>query len=267
MKTIILNITFLLLTVSTFGQTQILKSYDFNKGGYYLLGTFSESDKNSLRDSMGEFYTDDITLLNKFKKDWTFKKPGKRYACGYHYTVYVCRNGQILESFSINLNCEEIVTNKGYFYFDPKLLRQFYGKLKKPFRKNLSFKSLTEARNYRSKILTNNALIMTHTPDWVKYEGSFEFTYLCPDGSKDCNHQNESKTLKEIEQKIKNAYPNEIFELDNRGGSSNSIIVEIKCNKSLSDKFKLFQRDIKSDDGKWSPFRLTLTTYWTSYQK
>lgn len=134
MKTSLIHIIFSLLTASTFGQTQILKDFDFNNGGYYLLGTFSESNKNSIRDSIGEFYTDDITFLNKFKKDWTFNKIGNKYTCGYHYNVFVCRQGQILESFSIKLNCEEIVTVKGYFYFDHNLLRQFYGKLKKPYK-------------------------------------------------------------------------------------------------------------------------------------
>jgi len=96
MKTIILNITLLLLTVSAFGQTKLLKDYDFDKGGYYLLGATLMNEGNTLQDSIGDFYTDDVAILNKFKKDWIFKKPGKKYACGYHYTIYICKQGQIL---------------------------------------------------------------------------------------------------------------------------------------------------------------------------
>ncbi len=262
MKTTLLYFTFLLLTASQFGNTKILKDYDFNKGGYYLLGTIEHSDKNTLRDSIGEFYTDDIALLNKFKNDWTFNKPGKKYACGYHYTVYVCREGQILESFSINLNCQEIVTDEGYFYFDPELLRQFYGKLKKPYSKSMDFTSLTEARKYIVEILADSSLIMTPSPPWTKYEGTFQFDYECPEGSKDCEYDSIPKKLEEIEKEIKKAYPYENFELEERGGSLTSIIVEVKCNKSLSDKFKLYNRDTNSYSGKWTPYRLSLTTYW-----
>ena len=171
MKTIILNIILLLLTVATYGQKQIFKKYDFNKEGYYLLGAFSASDESTLQDSIGEFYTDDISILNKFKKDWIFKEPGKRYACGYHYDIFICKQGKILESFSINLNCNEIVTDKGYFYFDPDLLRQFYGKLKKPYFKKLSFNTIIEARAYRTEILKDTTLIMISTRFGLNMKG------------------------------------------------------------------------------------------------
>jgi len=267
MKTVILHTTLLLLTLTSFGQTQLLKDYDFNKGGYYILGTLSESDPNGLADSLGEFYTDDIAVLNQFKKEWVFKKPSPKYACGYHYEVVICKNGLELESFLINLNCNEINSDKGYFYFDIKKLRIFYGKLKKPYRKSVDFASLTEARNYRTKILTDSSLIVTPTPDWTKYEGTFQFDYECPKGSKDCSYDNKQKKLKEIELEIKKVYPDEKFELNERGGSLTSIIVEVKCNQSLSDKFNLFKRDTSSYFGKWTPYRLTLTTYWTIKQK
>lgn len=75
MKSTLLQITLLLLTVSTFGQTQLLKSCDFDQGGCYLLGLRSESDHNGLADSLREFYTDNVEVLNAIKKEWTFKKP------------------------------------------------------------------------------------------------------------------------------------------------------------------------------------------------
>jgi len=261
MKTIILNITLLLLTVSIYGQTQVLQKYDFDKGGYYILGVFSESDRNSLRDSIGEFYTDDISILNKFKKDWVFKQPGKKYACGYHYEIFICKQGQILESFLINLNCNEIVTDKEYFYFDPDLLRQFYGKLKKPYSRELSFNTIIEAREYRTKIFKDTILIMTPNPLWTEYEGSFRFTYKCKEGTKDCL-DGDKKIFKSIETEIKKKYPNEKFVLSDVGGSWTTIELEIICNKSLSDKFDLYYRDNEIYSGKWSPFDLKLKTYW-----
>lgn len=264
MKTTFLYITFLFLTISTFGQTRLFKDYDFNKGGYSLLGTFSESDKNSLRDSIGEFYTNDTLLLNKFKRDWVFDVPGNMYACGYHYIVYLCNQGQIIESFAINLNCQEIATDVGYFYFDPKLLREFYGKMKKPFRRSYDFDSITEARNFRNEILKDTNLIMTTTPDWVRFEGEFDFSYKCPEKEKLCFEKEDSlKTA--IKDEILRTYPGEDFELRDRCGSWTELCQTVNCNKSLSDKFNLYYRD-NGYFGQWRPFELDLMTYWIKYK-
>lgn len=40
--------------------------------------------------ALGEFYTDNISILNQFKKEWILNVPGKQYACGYNYTIYIC---------------------------------------------------------------------------------------------------------------------------------------------------------------------------------
>ncbi len=260
MKTIFLLITFLFLAVSIVGQTQLFKDYDFNKGEYALIGTFSESDKNSLRDSMGEFFTNDTILLNKFKRDWTFEVPGNMYACGYHYRLYLCKQGQIIESFGINLNCHEIATDKGYFYFNPQLLREFYGKMKKPFRKKMKFDSISEAREYRQQILKDSNLVMTTSPDWVRFEGEFDFTYKCPENKKLCYEKEDSLKIV-IKEEILKAYPDEVFELHDRCGSWTEICQTVYCNKSLSDQFNLFYRD-DGYFGQWKPFNLDLVTYW-----
>ncbi|WP_041251999.1 hypothetical protein [Flavobacterium indicum] len=260
----IATIIFLLMTSISFGQTQLLKKYDFDKGGYYLIGVRSESDRNGLADSLGEFYTDDIRILNAIKKEWTFKKPSPKYACGYHYEVVICKNGLELESFSINLNCNEIVSDNGYFYFETRQLRMFKDSFKKPFRKQEKFTSLTDARNYRKNILNDTTLILTPTPTWTKYEGTFEFTYVCPKGSKDCL-DNEEKLLKKLTEEIKLKYPGEEFELEGRGGSSSDLFVEVKCNKTLADKFCLYKRDLEFD--KWEPYNLWFYTFWTVRQK
>ncbi|MHB1278966.1 MAG: hypothetical protein ACYC1Q_11280 [Bacteroidia bacterium] len=263
MKTILLHVSFLLLTSSTFGQTQILKEYDFDKGGYYILGTRSESDRNSLYDSLGEFYTDDVNILNTFKNTWTFSKPGKKYACGYHYTIFVCKGGHILKSIRVNLTCEELVTDEGYFYFDTNLLRQFYGQLKKPYSQRHTFKTITEARKFRLDILKDTTLIMTPNPCWTEYEGSFQFTYKCPEGTTECLDEEET-IIKSIEAELKKKYPDENFMLENAGGSLTEIYLEITCNQSLSDKFDLYYRDIQCNSGKWETFDLNLVTYSTN---
>jgi hypothetical protein len=252
------HITLLLILMATlsFGQAQLLKKYDFDKGGYYLIGVRSESDPNTLADSLGEFYTDDLKILNAIKKEWTFTKPSPQYACGYHYEVIICKGGLELESFSINLNCNEIATDQGYFYFDAQQLRMFKDSFKKPFRKIEKFTVLAEARNYRNSILKDQGLILTPTPIWTKYEGSFKFNYDC----KNC-FDNEDKLLKRLTEEIKLKYAGEPFELDGRGGSNSELFVEVRSNKSLSDKFSSYKRDLEFDD--WKPYHLWFYTYWS----
>lgn len=248
MTKIIYIITFGLLNLTTygFGQTELLRKYNFDEGGYYILGVRSESDHNGLSDSLGEFYTADIRILNAIKKEWVFKKPSPKYACGYHYEVIVCKNGIGLESFSINLNCNEIVSANGYFYFDSRQLRMFKDDLKRAYRIQENFSSLNEARDYRSKVVTQPTLIFVPTPEWTNYEGTFEFTFFCQGKSKDCRN-NERKLLETIKAEISQAYPDEPFELDLRGGSTTELFIAVKSNKSLADKFTLYKRDLKLD--------------------
>ncbi|MFT5347422.1 MAG: hypothetical protein ACI9M3_000454 [Bacteroidia bacterium] len=79
------------------------------------------------------------------------------------------------------------------------------------------------------------------------------------EGNKDCLN-NEEKVLKQLSTEIKSKYPEEDFELDGRGGSSTEVFVEVKCNKTLEEKFDLYERHPEYD--KWESFRLNLTTYW-----
>jgi hypothetical protein len=260
MKTII-QIIFLVISSFTFSKTKLLKEFDFNEGGYSILGVEWGGDENSLLDSIGEFYTEDISILNQIKDEWVFSIPGQGYACGYHYEIFICKNGLVLKSLRVNLNCYEIVTDEGYFYFDSDKLRKFYGKFKRPYRITKTFDELTEARAYRDSILKNEKLIMTESPPWTKYEGEFDFTYKCNENKKTCLRK-EKQIIKSIKSEIALKYPNEEFELSNSGGSLTEIIETIYCNKSLSNNFDLYFRNKESYFGQWRPFKLTLTSYW-----
>lgn len=260
LKKVLLQILFLFLIVSVYGQMAAFKDYNFNKGGYYILGTFWGNQKSTLRDSLGEFFTNDIKILNQFKKSWVFKKPGHQYACGYHYIIYLCKNGQVLKSFYVNLNCEEIVSEENYFHFDPNKLRIFYGKLDKVYTKKHDFDSIDEARKYRNNILKDTNLIMCETPDWTKFEGEFVFEKRF-DSISEQNIENEDKIIQSMDSEIRKKYPNEAFELSWTGGSLTEIIVRIRCNKSLEEKFDMYYRDYEYF-GKWEAYSLALTTYW-----
>ncbi len=248
-----------LITISSFGQVQLLKKYDFNKGGFSMLGIRSESDRNSFVDSVGEFFIDDIKVLNSIKKEWSFVKPSPIYACGYHYQIILCENGIAVESFLVNLNCNEIVCDSGYFYFEPSQLKMFKKGFKKAYRKEKKFSSLPEMRNFIAEILLDSNLILTPSLSMIKFEGSFKFTFVCDKENQDCLNI-DGKLLNRIAKEIKEKFPDEQFELEDAGGSGKTLIVEVKCNKSFSDKFTLFNRDLQND--KWTPSDMILTSFW-----
>ena len=266
MKTLILHIIIAFFTLESFGQTQLFENYDFNDGGYYILclkGRIDMTDRaKGLLYCMGNFYLKDTIALNKIKKEWVFTKPGGQYACGYHYNMMLCKNGIVLKQFSINLNCNEIVSDEGYFYFNSEKLEVFLNsKRKSPLIKQKNFESIKQAREYRDSILKEKSLVMVPTPSWTKFEGEFDFTYKCDSIKNNCIEKEDS-LISVMKHEISQNYPNEEFELTDRGGSLTKILQTVYCNKSLSDKFDLYYRDKENYFDQWKPFRLSLTTYW-----
>jgi hypothetical protein len=254
-----LIIAFLSINTLVYAQKQLLKNFDFDKGGYSLLGISREGGPNKLAHSLGEFYTDDIQLLNAIKKEWIFKKPSPMYSCGYNYQIVICKNGLTLKQFFINLGCHTLATDDGYFYFKEEQLGMFKDKFKKPDRKRETFSTFNEARVFREKALKKSRLIYVETPEWMDYEGTFSFTYTYPKSIK--NHlDNDKKILETLKNELQKTYPEERFELHDGGGSKEEMDVAVKCNKSLSDKFQLYKRNIYS--GTWRPYSLSLETYW-----
>lgn len=251
--------SFVLLFTSLYAktQTQIFKDYNFNEGGYSIVGTYLESDENFLQDSLGEFYTDDIAILNQFKNTWVFNKPSPKYACGYHYSISLCKNGESIQSFAINLNCNEIVTDDAYFFFPDKLLRQFYGKLTQVYTKQYTFETITEARNKRIELLHDSLILKVSYNNWVDFEGEFDFTFTCPDDCRKLYSNLDSLII----DSISNMYKNEPFHMYTSGSSLTSRNYTLQCNKSLEEKFDLYPK-VTSEYGKWKPFRYEFTIYY-----
>jgi hypothetical protein len=262
MTRIIFILLLLTTTFSLKGQVSLLEDFDFSKGGYYLIGIRSMSDPNGLADTLGEFYTNDIETLNQIKKEWTFKIPGKQYACGYHYFIHICKDGKSLESFAVNLNCNEIVGKKGYFFFDNKNLRQFKDNFKTLNGKYKEYIDLKQARAKRDSLLQNKNILLVQAPIWTKYEGRFRFTFTCNSNTKMCLTKGD-KILPKLKIEIQQKFPNEIFEITDVGGSRSELFVEVLCNKTLSDKFNLYKRDTSPDSlDEWTPFTYGLAWYW-----
>lgn len=250
MKTF-LFLTAMLLSCVVYGQTKFLRNYNFDEGGYTLLGIYSKNGPpHGIGDSLGDFYTDDVAVLNQFKNNWVFKKNFSISKCGYDYEIYICKNGITLEKFVLNTACNEIISKKGSFSFNIAEFRQLTPDLKKPVLLLSKLNSLEEARDYIIKIQTDTNVIRTETPEWLHYEGEFSFIYKTEKHFKK-SADIEKDLYYEISNEISQNYPNESFELHYYGGpvlknegrnkySASGTQFYIKSNKTLADKFNLY---------------------------
>jgi len=270
MRTILI-IALLFHFTSIFGQYQPLKELNLETGEYTVLAIFSESDESTLRDSLGEWYIDDVQLLRELETVWTFKKEAPFYACGYHYSIRICKNGREVDVFWVNLNCGTLVHDNKSYKFDNNKLRYLLDKKKERFIRRSHLLGIKEARAYVDSIQGNEALIYAPTPDWMKYEGTFEFTYNYPKGKevyfpefekridkKKLQYSTDS-VLTRIEEEIRKAYPGEAFFLEDVGGSLTEIFVKVTSNKSLEEKFNLYTR---TEYDAWEHFKPRFEVYW-----
>ncbi len=209
-------------------------TYNFDEGGYRLVFYRQQSDRNTLADSLGEFYIEDILVLKELSKKWQFKKPCPRFACGYHYGVSFIRNGKALEEFDINLNCYEIVVGNDPYIFTPDLLRMLYKKGKKFRRASLTFPTLETGRKGVDSLKTVESTLEISNPSWILFEGCFRFEYTFKK-----KPEEDSLMYDLIEKQIHEKHPGELFDLQSWGGSMHTEAIEIKCNKNLFDNFTL----------------------------
>jgi hypothetical protein len=241
-----------------------LEKYNFEAGGYTLVGVFEHHDDHSVQKAVGEFYTDNISVLNAIKRAWNFPRTQAMHACGYHYFISLLRNGKRVDGFSINLDCNEIITEKGARFFDSTLLTKFSTSLAPLIARHSEFSTIGEARRYWEQSNADKYFVFAYEPKWLKYEGSFRFRVPCPESNKACyTLENEKIFVEQIRKNIESAFPAEKFDLKPSGGSSaGEIFVEITCNRSLESKFTIYDRWDKEHFGKWAPFSLALYTFW-----
>jgi hypothetical protein len=249
-----------------FGQPELLKNYRFEDGGYQFVGIFAHMDDHPLQKKLGEFYTDDISVLNAIKKAWVFRKPQNRFACGYHYYIMIVRNGVEVETFAVNLECHELAAKDRSFYFDFDKLTTFASRLKPLYRSKITFDTTAKARNYWDQIHSDKDFVYANEPAWLNFDGEFRFSVKCPTEKAFCLEQGKEMRSK-IESEISVAYPGERFRLEPSGGSSNGeLFMTIACNKTLEDRFVLYDRWGKVGLGGWTPYPIYLYSYWKTKQ-
>lgn len=236
----------------------LLGEHDFTAGGYSLIGLNWGRPRHPVQKQLGEFYVDDPALLKELKTMWVTAGPAPMYACGYHYTILLVREGRPVEDFSINLEteCGTVVTDTGSYRFDAALLTRLADRYRKPVVEQREFASLAEARDYLASLAGNERLLLMPDPQWRVYDGEFRLMLPCPDHGYD-----EAKVngcIGGLRAEIKAKYPGETFDLSEAGSSGDDLIlIEMKSSRTLHDHFDLYD-----DDWKWRDYDPALTLYW-----
>jgi hypothetical protein len=244
-----------------FGQSKLLNDYRFEDGGYEFIGIFAHMNDHPLQKKLGEFYTNDISVLNDLKNAWVFKRPQRQYACGYHYYVLILRHGEVVKDFSINLECHELASENGSLYFDFNKLEAFSSRLKPLYSKQSEFGSVSEAREYWHAIQSNKNFVYADKPKWLQFEGEFRFHVRCSEKTDGC-YKYADEMIPKLKAEIATRFPNEEFELSPGGGSNDELFVTIRCGRTLEEKFDLYDRWNKEAFGKWEAYPLMLLSYW-----
>jgi hypothetical protein len=268
----------LLITSNCIAQNKakaLLKEFNFDNGGYFLLGHDGIKNTDSILGAYGDFYIDDIPTLNEIKSNWKFHpKKESRLKCKQFYALDICKNGYSEKELFIKNDCGKIIwfdedTNHINFYtyklqeyeyaFSDSELIKFKNSFKKAFKEEKKFESLEQARNYRDSILNDTNLIMTDEDAWVKFEGTFVITYFHNLNFNWKHYEHLTNTaLTNLSKEIKKKYPGQPFYLEGQGTDDKEVIVEIYCNKELSDKFILYPIECC----KWEQFEPILVSYW-----
>lgn len=155
---------------------RILKKYDFQKGGYTLVGLYWKFEHDILK-GIREFYVEDIATLEKIKREWVFYEKSALYECGYHYTIKILKDGEIIENFNINLEegCNAIVTSRGALVFEQSKLEKFRNNLKPLLIIHKIFASVEDGRKYITESRKSKNYLYEQEPIWEHFSGFFYF--------------------------------------------------------------------------------------------
>lgn len=255
----------LFVAANASGSFAPFAKYRFEDGGYRLVAAFEHHNDHALQKQVGEFYTDDLAVLNEIKRDWSFTQRSPLYACGYHYFIVLMKDGKRVDDMSINLDCNSIVTADGPYRFPGKLLTKLRTKVRPVISKTEQFDDLSKARAAWDAYNKNAEFIYAYEPKWLRYEGTFVFKFPCPaevgcsnDWDKNTEHMRRTFAEKFSDRDIA------VRQTGSGGGKLNGYLTfEVTSTRAFYDSFDLFPTEREEYFfGKWRPFDLWLTTHW-----
>ncbi len=134
--------------VSCKKDVEIFDNYNFDSGEYKLYSCLDEGTPTEFVSKTGDFIITDTKTLKEIKNNWKLHLTNDRCACGTNYSLYLMKADTCVDLLQINMECEFLMCNKGYFFFPKNLLTIHENSLvkfsrdsaKKVFRENIKIK-------------------------------------------------------------------------------------------------------------------------------
>ena len=216
----------------------IFNDYDFNSGDYELFGVYwSDFERNSLADSIGNFSIKDTVLLNQLKTNWKLS-PYPEKKCGYDYKLYLTNGDSVVSTSFLNIHCESLLMDGVGYSFEREKLVKLYGKTDSIETIRVVFYSQEMAVDYLKSMRDDPAIFVLDNGGyiWEKYIGFFETTYT-----------NEKVTssiqaLAEAKKEISEKYRTSDFQLESVGSnvSAGTYKIRVYCEAEFLEDFKLY---------------------------
>ena len=134
---------------------RFFEGYDFNSGNYKLYGILTEGGPTNFTENVGDFVILDTVTLNKIKQDWEIHLTDKRMPCGYSYIMVLMDKDSCVYHFDVNLDCEYLTCEKGWFEFPAKLLNKY--------EKSVVKISRQEARTFHDTLISKHVFNLKKT--------------------------------------------------------------------------------------------------------
>lgn len=219
-------------------SAQVFEDYDFNSGEFELFGVYwSDFNRSSLADSIGQFSIRDTALLNRIQASWDFKLSDP-YECGYDYNLYLTKGDSIVETFNLNIGCKSLTSKRRSYRIEREYIEDLYGKTDSIEYVRVVFYGQDQAVEYLEGMRADSNVFVLDDGGyvWEKYIGYFEVTYINED------IRDSKIALQEIQKEISKKYKTNDFEVDNVGSDYNTGAYKIRiyAHKDFADNFDLY---------------------------
>lgn len=236
MKRAVVSLLLLCLYALGFAHINPLENYDFTSGEYafFLIAEPNFSADGINREGTG--YSDDPATLQQIQRLWKLNySPADDEEPATHY-AYLHKNGQAIARFGIHLGSELLFVDRTPLKFTIQDY-QTTRRLLTPFQiKTTQFQSREAALAHHQQLSENEAVIWHYTPDWVTYEGTFQFTYRCIDACKEDPLMNTANAKSVIDSLFHRKFPDAEFKMSSTSTSRTLISLSLLCHPDFASQ-------------------------------
>ena len=208
MKNTCLTIFLSITSFICFGQTEVLKKMNFDNGSWKIFGIANSNSKNTLQDSLGDFFVKNIDVLKQIQKTWMLKKDSTRMH-NFQYELRFVQNDTNVYSVQISLDEKKFTGREGCYVFPDNMLRQFSSKLKHITKTEYKVNGLENVRKLCKQLKQIDTVYFSSygSEFYLNFDGEMKISV------RDSIVKNGTKLYSAVYSKIKKDHPKQSFVL------------------------------------------------------